>query len=237
MDSVAFKAGLSRSIFMSLYNQQRPLNKTWARQLAKAIECSVDDLFIQTKVQTPASVATPTNVVANGDLFLTMLSAEETAFVVELCERESAFLRQTGRNLLAETIEAITAKVKNGSVSSKTSEKSTAIPQQPEVGLVSGAPVKRPAAKPPVVRRLSSPWIIEDLADALSALRGGMSNEDIANVTNRPMTDITMTKNIFGWMWHRKYPVNPSKADVLEKLNSQPETAAWRQLLVGPVAV
>ncbi len=231
MDSVAFKSSLSRPVFMSLYNEQRPMTKTYAHKLARAIECTPEELFAperrkqQELVSSSAVVATPIENQTFGNVLL--LTESENALVQELLEREINFLTSTGRNLQALVYSNIVLRLTPSPVVEQTLAESPAN----AIKTPNLTPV-RTKVRASVVKKLSRPWSVDELADALSALRSGMSNEDVAGATNRPLADVTTTKVIFGWMWHSKQPTNPSKAVVLEKLNSQSK-AAWRQLVAA----
>lgn len=214
-DSVAYKANLSRSIFMSLYNGQRELKKSWANNLARAIECNAADLFctapneIATTVET---VDTPTRENPMNGVW--NLVNSDIEMLIDLCLRENHFMKSTGRQVASNNIEIVIAKLQlqlNG----------LATRVKPEVNQPKVVPSK-PRAKPQysVVKKLSRPWTIDELADVLSALRGGMSNTDVAETTNRPLSDITGTKVVFGWLWHSSRPTNPSATEVREVINN-----------------
>lgn len=222
-DSVAFKANLSRSVFTSLINGQRPLNMTWAKKLAKAIECNAEDLFVREEPVTEVAAATPTpNASWN-------LVAGEIEVLVELVERELHFMQSTGRCIAAGNLQTIVAKLQ--------SQRNTPVSKPVAVTkrVVLDPKPKTDKPKVSVVQKLSRPWTQDELADALSALRNGMSNDEVAAVTGRPMTDITSTKVLFGWLWHEKQPKEPSKAQVLQKLtNIGPST---RKAMYEPALV
>ena len=227
-DSVAYKANLSRSVFTSLLNGQRPLNMTWAKKLAKAIECNAEDLFVhEESVPEVAAVAPAPQASWN-------LVAGEIEVLVELAERELHFMQSTGRNIAAGNLQTIVAKLQ--SQRNAPIAKPAAAKKEGWSGWVFKPKTEKPKqTRVSVVQKLSRPWTQDELADALSALRNGMSNEEVAGATGRPMTDITSTKVLFGWLWHAKQPKEPSKAQVLQKLeNLAPST---RQAMYEPALV
>jgi hypothetical protein len=215
-DSVAYNANISRTTFTALINGRVQLSKVVARRLAKHIGCTPEALFIEPK----PPLAHP-QVIAQPELFVEQevkagsLSSSELEIVCELVQRELDFMRSTNRNTVARNLENILNVLKNGSVVEVKTEES---PQKPQP--VKSKPVKS-SFKKSSVQQLSKPWTMNELADALSAMRNGeMSNQEVATVTGRPLSDITSTKVLFGWMWHEKHPATPTTGQVLELLNS-----------------
>jgi len=223
-DSVAFKANLSRSMFMSLLNGQRSLNMTWAKNLARAIECQPEDLFVKD--------SNAPEVVENQPQAVWSLVHPEIEMLIELAERESHFLQSTGRNIAAGKMNTIVAKLKSQHLVPAPTKQVEAKPE----GWSSWTPKgkKNKQSRVSVVKQLSRPWTPDELADALSALRNGMSNTDVAGATGRPLDDIISTKVLFGWLWHARQPKEPSKAEVLRKLEnlSQSTRQAMYETLV-----
>lgn len=211
-DNVAYKANIPRSTFVPLLNGQIELKKTWAQRIARIIGCNETDLYctvqneIVSTVENIDTVDTPT--VENSMNGVWNLVNSDIEILIELCLRENHFMKTTGRQGASNNLEIIIAKLLqqlNGSVTYT----------KPEVNQPKVVPLKR-RNKPQYssVKKLSRPWTIDELADVLSALRCGMSNADVAETTNRPLSDITSTKVVFGWLWHSGRPTSPSTTEM-----------------------
>ena len=211
-DSVAFKANLSRTMFTSLLHGQRKLNPTWARNLAKAIECEPKELFVQSSDVVDVSNI---DVVYEKQKVTWSLVNSDIDMLIELVERELQFMQSTNRNIVAGNLTTIIAKLQ--------SQRNTAVQtsiQVPSQRIDKSKQTSNTKTKVSVVAKLSRPWTPDDLADALSALRNGMTNEEVAGATDRPIKDITTTKMMFSWMWLNNQPTEPSKSQVLKKLEN-----------------
>lgn len=220
-DEVAFLANISRTVFVSLIQGKRPMNKHQARRLAKAIGCQEQDLFVTKEVAeqpTVTPIAAPVvNEVPKKVEAIWKFNDSEINELTELVQREIGFLRSTGRNIAADRMSILVSKLgtylSNPASVALDNSTSSVISMTELADLTNSQPAQK-SSKKTMVKKLSRPWDKDELANVLSALRNGMSNEEAAKKTERPLDDIANTKVLFGWMWHKKQPAKPSKADV-----------------------
>lgn len=225
--NLAHNANLTASYFSAYYNGQRPLLKTHAKRLAKALGCSVNELYSEQSV----SLFDDVNDVKNGSRVeslepmsnpVLVLTRSDTATLVELVERERSLMLSTGRNVYADVLGSIIAKLQN--------------PMKNHVGVKSvvtkpTGPVKTSKANDTKINKFSRPWDIEELASALSALFCGSSAQKVADANQRPAQDVNGIKTIFGWLWTKdNCPKNPTPAEMLTRLNAM-VSSNWRSIL------
>lgn len=214
-ETVAFGVNFTRSTLLSLLDGRRRLSASQARKFAQVIGCDEQDLFVQ---ETPSQEVVQPVHQASWDFAI-----DEIEQLSELVDRELGFLKSTGRAIAAGKLQIIANKL-------QVKRNTTVVKPQAKRGWVDTKP-SRP--KQTVIHELSRPWTENDLADALSALRGGMSNSDVARLTSRPLKDIISTKVLFGWLWMRNQPAEPSTADILKQLPRIKDST--RRILLGTV--
>jgi len=241
-DTVAFNANISRTIFTALLQGRRQLTNGQARKLAKAIGCKPQDLFIAKSGEAPTQPVAVVKPVAETPVPKVVTKASEAPVVknetvfsnaeinelVELVQREIAFMRSTGRNVSVGRLDTLVSKLEACRSNDVLDADASSVISMSELAAsmnVKPTLVPRSTSNTTkTVKRLSRPWNKDELSNVLSALRNGMTNAEAAEKTNRPIEDISNTKVLFGWMWHDKRPKQPSKSDVDNMLVNMSES-------------
>lgn len=253
-DTVAFNANISRTIFTALMQGKRQLTNGQARKLAKAIGCKPQDLFIAKSgeaptqpvaavkpvAETPVVKVVPTASEAPAVKNETVFSNAEINELVELVQREIAFMRSTGRNVSVGRLDTLVSKLEACRSNDVLDEDTSSVISMSELAAsmnVKPTLVPRSTSNTTkTVKRLSRPWNKDELSNVLSALRNGMTNAEAAEKTKRPIEDISNTKALFGWMWHDKRPKQPSKSDVDKMLVNMSESTKEKMFVTAQLS-